>query len=205
MLDESYTENNNLYNYPEAISSRSEDQVDRHILNALFYLLKILPYNVSSNKGFLDTLRYLWEKSAPAVNNTYQIIRADINIHWRFVCLMCSKWHFFEHERRYSALLLFQWHCYSMAIRAVWGEFCNTLIAPAFHLLFPGSSIKGQVRLATMVGFLTDFACAERKCRDQLAVLYNQHPDNSGLIYMRQFFEYFLPVVSLPIYIYIYI
>jgi hypothetical protein len=196
-LAESVTEKEAVYNFPlKPFSNRNEDEEQQGALYPGFHPIAMLTANVSSNEGFVDALKFLLEREDPQQTGRYQIIHCDINVYWRYMRMMHSKWGFLEERRKTTAVMLSLWHTYQMGMRVIWEEYLSYIVAPAFHSTMGNAPMRVKTKTITMVAFLGDLACAEREARTELQRVYQAFPDSQPLKAFQQLFEFFLPVVS---------
>ena len=91
-------------------------------------------------------------------------------------------------------MILGFWHPGKMLVECIWRKYLNVFIAPAFHYLFPKSSILKKPRLSHSLEFLMTLYLSFEKSNSVIP-----HIDFSDKYFplvqnIRMLFEYFIPL-----------
>ncbi|MCP5015991.1 MAG: hypothetical protein GY938_12085 [Ketobacter sp.] len=89
------------------------------------------------------------------------------------------------------------WHVVKVAAEAVWNFFLPTILAPAFHALYPDRNLKSSPKLWTIFELFNKLAFAYSTCSQGLQDLVEELdlPLKRCVDHFYYFFDFALPVV----------
>jgi hypothetical protein len=185
-----------------------------------FYPEGLLAHNIGSNFGLCTVMdQVLTDRGHRKSTNpkSYLAFTVDINIFDRMikvtVCThVCSANHL-PHQmmydlsgggakfRRYASVNLAWWHNYKHAVAKIWTRFANTIWAPLWHRLYPGSKFPAKAQgpqeaSMHLVYFARAYPMFRGELNDALLDTSISRPGKIMLQNIQFLAEYAIPVVT---------
>ncbi len=156
--------------------------------------------DVTTTEGKIQMLKNWEEQDEETPPEAYVAVLEDIAIYGPKVKMIYARGAFFPLVMQRRAFLFPLWHVAKMLVQATWKRFMFTIVGPAYKACFQGSAETCILKcsLTAKLIFFTDLTIAYEKCRPAFQQVYNdpQYADHDVVEHVKQFFEFFVLLVS---------
>ena len=133
----------------------------------------------------------------------YIIVKADINIYWRYTRMVHGPWAFFPGFRKRVVVLLSSWHSVKFLANTMWARFATSILAPAFHAMLSTENFNLKAKYVTITSFFNNLAFAYAVVRQHALRMWRRQKNDDNGAKARtwmEFFECLLPLVRMLAY-----
>lgn len=134
-----------------------------------FFPYRILDHNIGSNDGFASVLKFIKENFLN--RGKYIVIKADINIFWRYYKFVLNPGTLMPDFKQKLAFFLGPWHNYKEASELLWKKYLSQIFAPGLHFLFPEKKVLKEPKLGHIETYLTWFLLAYQEVVPDIQLL----------------------------------